>query len=245
MPVLNNVVMAGDVAARSSGDNMRKAVDELSSGDVAETRRDKLLQYLQMSSERIDEERAGIVSDLGDATNQLNHVVEILRDQEQYTHADPVLEKINLAELVREASSVIPANDDIDIAVEVDDTVAGCNVRAHRIGLLQVLNNLLLNAYESIARTKAARGLISVMATVDNDGDDPRVDITIQDSGAGIEPEALEHVFDRGFSTKNAAAGGLGLHWSANAVASMSGQISVSSEGVGKGAEFRLNLKAA
>ncbi|MGI9232368.1 MAG: CHASE4 domain-containing protein [Woeseiaceae bacterium] len=245
MPVLNNVVMARDLAARSSGDNMRKAVDELLSGDASESRRGKLLQYLHMSRDQIDKERENIVNDLGDATNQLNHVVAILRDQEQYTHAEPVLEKVNLAELLKEASCVIPANDDIDVAVEMADTVTSCNVRAHRIGLLQVLNNVLLNAYESIARTQAGRGLISVMAKVDDDAVDPRVHITIQDSGTGIESEALEHVFDRGYTTKSVGAGGLGLHWSANALASMSGQISVFSKGAGQGAEFHLSLKAA
>lgn len=244
MPVLNNVVMARDTAAGASNDNTRRAVDELLSGNAPEDRRERLLRYLYLARDRTDEQHASIIGDLEHATGQLNHVVAILRDQEQYTHAAPVLEMVNLAELVREASSVIPADDNLEVELEVADTVSSCRIRAHRVGLLQVLNNVFLNAYEAIARTNAASGSISIDANIADNGADQQVHIAISDSGVGIKPSTLEHIFDRGYTTKGEGSGGLGLHWSANAIASMGGRITAFSEGLGKGSELRISLSA-
>lgn len=244
MPILNQVVMARDTALDSKESNTRRAVDELLSGDVATDRREKLLQFLHLARAQADEECCSVVGNLGLATEQLDHVVAILKDQEKYTHADPVLERINVAELIQEASSVIPVSDVLCVDLQIDNLASGYDVRAHRIGLLQVFNNVLLNAYESIARTKTARGLIDVMATIDEEAENPLVHITIRDSGSGIDPETLKHVFDRGYTSKDQGSGGLGLHWSANAIASMGGQISAFSAGEGQGAEIHIKLQA-
>jgi sensor domain CHASE-containing protein len=245
MPVLNNVAIARDAAAYSAGKNVRRAEDELLSGNAANERREKLLHYLHAARERTEKEHAAIGQHLDLANEQLDKVVDILRDQEQYTHAEPVLEKINLAELVHEAAAVIPENENLDVTIEIDEELFGCTVHAHRIGLLQVFNNLLLNAHESITRAKMLQGLISVFADIEHDSDEDQVRITVRDTGLGIEPESLEHIFDRGFSSKGSGRGGLGLHWSANALASMRGEISAFSSGLGQGAEFHITLKAA
>ena len=61
------------------------------------------------------------------------------------------------------------------------------------------------------------------------------------DNGAGIAPQNLAKVFERGFSTKERATG-LGLHWCANGVAAMGGGIRAHSAGVGRGATIELLL---
>jgi sensor histidine kinase regulating citrate/malate metabolism len=69
--------------------------------------------------------------------------------------------------------------------------------------------------------------------------------IEVRDNGGGIEPEAMASLFQRGFSTKQEKKGGIGLHWCANSVIAMNGQIHATSDGAGLGATFHLLLPAA
>ncbi|MDH3410748.1 MAG: ATP-binding protein, partial [Gammaproteobacteria bacterium] len=119
-------------------------------------------------------------------------------------------------------------------------------VRAHRIGLLQVLGNLILNAYESIERDKKLKGHIALSALDTVVDDKPMVRLTVRDNGTGFDEDMGRCLFQRGYSSKSkGSATGLGLHWCANAVAGMGGRISAESLGAGQGAEFHVLLPAA
>ena len=67
---------------------------------------------------------------------------------------------------------------------------------------------------------------------------------TVSDNGIGIPPENLTRIFSHGFSTRKGGHG-FGLHSGANAAKEMGGQLSVHSDGVGKGATFTLELPLA
>ena len=62
-----------------------------------------------------------------------------------------------------------------------------------------------------------------------------------EDNGTGIEAGHLQRIFDRRFSTKQRGSG-LGLHWSANAVAALGGRLFAQSRGRGYGAALHLIL---
>jgi len=112
--------------------------------------------------------------------------------------------------------------------------------------LLQVLGNLMLNAYESIERAKSANGRIWLSAKNTVVDDTEMVQLTVRDNGTGFEEDVRNRIFQRGFTSKSEAEfTGLGLHWCANAVASMGGRIFADSEGEGHGAEFHVLLPAA
>lgn len=245
MPIINNVAMAADSAAHASSTNMRRTVDELLSDNIAADRREQLHRFLGMARQQSDEENADITISLHRASQQLNHVVDILKDQEKYAYAEPILENVSVADLLREAIEIIPEDDDPVVEIDINGVASDCMVRAHRAGLLQVFNNILLNAYESIARKETSHGIISISTSITGECEDERFDITVCDSGAGIEPATLDDIFDRGYTSKGNDSIGLGLHWSANALASMRGQISAHSKGSGRGAEFRISLIAA
>jgi signal transduction histidine kinase len=68
-----------------------------------------------------------------------------------------------------------------------------------------------------------------------------RLKVTVRDNGVGIPPENLTRIFSHGFSTRKGGHG-FGLHSGANAAKEMGGQLSVQSEGAGKGATFVLEL---
>jgi signal transduction histidine kinase len=112
--------------------------------------------------------------------------------------------------------------------------------------LLQVLSNLILNAHESIQRAETADGRISLSASDTVLNDSKMVQLTVRDNGCGFEEDVRNRIFQRGFTSKSkGSTTGLGLHWCANAVASMGGRIFADSQGEGKGAAFHVLLPAA
>ena len=92
----------------------------------------------------------------------------------------------------------------------------------------QVLINLLTNAMDACA---VAGGDIMISTYKDSD----RVAVTIKDTGIGIPPENMEHIFRPFFSTKEEVKGtGLGLSVSYGIVKKHQGELRVESEpGVG------------
>jgi signal transduction histidine kinase len=67
------------------------------------------------------------------------------------------------------------------------------------------------------------------------------VKIVVADNGIGIPAENLTKIFNHGFTTRESGHG-FGLHSGANAAKEMGGTLAAHSEGLGKGAEFTLEL---
>jgi signal transduction histidine kinase len=108
----------------------------------------------------------------------------------------------------------------------------------HRI--LQVLSNLTANALQYTP----AGGTVSISAARTNG----TIRITVRDTGAGIAPEHLTHLFDRFYrvdkSRSRAAGGGsgIGLTIAKYLVEAHGGKIWVESEGAGEGSAFSFTL---
>jgi signal transduction histidine kinase len=98
----------------------------------------------------------------------------------------------------------------------------------------QVFMNLVLNASQAITE----EGTITIR-TRRSDG---CAVVEISDSGPGIAPDNLEHIFDVGFTTKPTKSGmGLGLGLSRDIIERQGGRIEVESP-PGEGATFRVLL---
>ena len=100
--------------------------------------------------------------------------------------------------------------------------------------LNQVFLNLLANAAQAIPD----KGDIYITTSCL----DSYIEISIRDTGKGIQSQDLMHVFDPGFTTKGVGVGtGLGLSISYNIIKNHHGEIRVNSE-PGAGAEFIIKL---
>ena len=109
--------------------------------------------------------------------------------------------------------------------------------------LIQVLTNLLANALRHTPRD----GQVTVKATQE----DTHVVISVVDTGVGISPENLSHIFTRFFrvdksrSRQQGGGSGIGLTVSKHLVEAMDGEIWADSAGLGEGATFSFSLKFA
>ena len=245
-PLLNGVERIARAFRVADDLRIAEATEQLRDAECPPDRTAKLLEYVDASFDHIRKSNAEATDDMRIVMAQARQVEDILADQEKFAGDKPATENISVEEVVDEAANVIPKDARDKIAVQFDDELPEFRVHAHRIGLLQVMGNLILNAYESIQRARQKQGQITLSAHAETIEDQPMVRVTVRDNGTGFDAATNQKVFQRGFTSKGEGdTTGLGLHWCANAVAGMGGQISAESAGAGKGAEFHVLLPVA
>jgi two-component system NtrC family sensor kinase len=110
-------------------------------------------------------------------------------------------------------------------------------IKGSLINLQQVFLNLLLNAVQAMPHG----GTIRVNAELEPQG---YIRVDVSDTGAGIQPEDLEHIFDPFYTTKEVGQGtGLGLSVSYGLVKKHGGYIEVKSQ-IDQGSTFSVFLPA-
>ena len=93
--------------------------------------------------------------------------------------------------------------------------------------LFQVFTNLIMNAIQAMERHDAKR-VLSISLGFDSPENGEWIRAVVEDTGPGIEGEAIPRIFDPFFTTKSGAAGtGLGLAVARSAVEEMGGSINV------------------
>ncbi|HET8668237.1 MAG TPA: PocR ligand-binding domain-containing protein [Terriglobales bacterium] len=104
----------------------------------------------------------------------------------------------------------------------------------------QILSNLLANSIDAVRDA----GTIHVRVKRSSFNGAPRVQVTVADTGAGIEPQNLRRLFEPFFTTKKDVGTGLGL-WICQQIANRAGgRIKVRSR-AGMGTVFSVELPAA
>jgi signal transduction histidine kinase len=179
---------------------------------------------------------------LSDQTRLLTRLVDDLYDLSQAEAQQMVLHKqvVNIADLVKETAvsfKPVAAAKHVTLQVELLGVTPYANVDSGR--MRQALHNLLTNAL----RHTPEEGEIWV--TVVQTGE--VLHIKVRDSGSGIEPQHLPHVFERFYRTDSARSRdkggtGLGLAIVKAIVEAHDGQISATSAGRDQGATFEISL---
>ncbi len=135
--------------------------------------------------------------------------------------------------------TIQPAADAKGIHIEMQLDQATGAISADPDRLQQVIWNLLSNAIKFTPKD----GVITVRLAPVNS----HIEIIVADTGMGIKPEFLAHVFDRfrqadASSTRRYGGLGLGLSIVKNLVELHGGTVSVASPGEGQGASFKITL---
>ncbi|MEP6737353.1 MAG: ATP-binding protein [Chryseolinea sp.] len=152
---------------------------------------------------------------------------------------DPTLMHIGVTELINEIGNLFAQHfikENIDFIRPtgyIDQTIF-----ADRNLTMQVLINLIKNAMESMSNFKDRK---QIVISVEREG--PKyVNISISDTGCGIEGDELDQIFVPFYSTKKSGSG-IGLSISQQIMQKQKGNIIVSST-PGRGSVFTLNFMA-
>ncbi|MFF4576590.1 sensor histidine kinase [Streptomyces sp. NPDC001410] len=217
-------------------------------GDVAHELRTPLatieayLEGLADGVRTLDEHTLDV---LGVQTARLHRLVEDISLVSRAEEHQLVLARATLptARLVDAAAAAVRPGfqtKGVDLCVMVTPGTPAVDVDRDR--LVQVLVNLLTNAL----RHTPAGGMVTLAAEPAGRG----AVISVADTGEGIAAEHLPHVFERFYRADTArdrerGGSGIGLTIARALVQAHGGTITVSSEGLGRGALFRISLPPA
>lgn len=173
-------------------------------------------------------------------TDMLNDLLDFARLEAGQLAVMP--RPTSLPDLVRQALTPMrPALERKQLRLRTDLPAELPDVLADPDRVVQVLSNLLSNA----TKFTPQGGAITVRAAVQPDGSALRVEVV--DSGVGIPPEDMAHLFGRFFQTaagRRAGGTGLGLHVSKGLIEAQGGTMGVESQPA-QGSTFWLSLPLA
>ena len=171
------------------------------------------------------------------AAGRMNVLLEDLLDTSKIEAGRYVVRPVSLdvSQMFDEAYSLLAPlamEKGIDLSFNAEP---GLQINADPERLFQVLSNLIGNAIKFTPR----QGNIGISAMSSGE----EIVFSVRDSGEGIAPEQLPHVFDRYWTqTENNPTGsGLGLYITQGIVQAHGGKIVAESE-VGRGSEFRFTV---
>jgi signal transduction histidine kinase len=186
-----------------------------------------------------------IIWSRGVIARQLKHMIRLvddLLDVSRIARGKIVLvsEAVPIAEVIAAAvETVQPLLEQKKQQLEINASSEQLTVRGDPIRLAQVVGNLLHNAVKY-----TGEGGQIVLATRFNEG---QAEIVVRDSGIGIPPEALPHIFELFTqipSERTSTSGGLGIGLAlVRALVELhGGEIKAASRGTDQGSEFTLRL---
>ncbi|SEK63094.1 PAS domain-containing hybrid sensor histidine kinase/response regulator [Nitrosovibrio tenuis] len=153
------------------------------------------------------------------------------------------VQRLDLASIAEAAvESVTPAAEAKGIHIRKKIDLAAGLVSGDNNRLQQIIWNLLSNAVKFTPKEGSIDIVVERVSS--------HLEVTIKDSGLGIKPEFLPHVFDRfrqedSSLTRNHGGLGLGLAMVKQLVYLHGGTVRAESEGEGKGASFVMTLPLA
>ncbi|MCE3043993.1 ATP-binding protein [Legionella sp. 16cNR16C] len=193
-------------------------------------------QYLLKLSEIIIENNQKCEAEIANISRDLHHIKDIVSMQQCFSGVPGVQEKIFIPDIIDTALQ-LSINLARDTFIEIKKDLEPVFIVSDKSKLLQILVNLIRNAKDAVLSNINKNKEIELIAQKHNDS----IHITVKDNGTGIDPENLNKIFSFGFTTK-AEGHGFGLHSSGLSTQEMGGSLTAYSEGLGKGAVFRLTL---
>jgi|MudIll2142460700_1097286.scaffolds.fasta_scaffold23578_2 signal transduction histidine kinase len=183
-----------------------------------------------------NEQRIEFMSKVERETERIKEIVKNLLDFSKPKEVDLKEADINTAiqkslKLVQNMLDI----SDVETRLVFEDSIPTAFIDEHQFQ--QVLVNLITNAVH--AMPGGGRLFLKTRATKQKD----TIEVSVMDTGKGIPPEHLPHIFDPFFSTKGEGGTGLGLSVSYGIIKHHGGTIRVESK-VGVGTTFTIELPA-
>lgn len=183
---------------------------------------------------------------LGNAELAMNRAIRLTKQLLTFAKGgDPVTEDVSLGELIEEVARFDLTGSNVTLVYQQVDGLWMAKVDRGQIQ--QVISNLTINARQ--AMHSGGRLFIAVENAEVQDNTlpllrpDNYLKITVRDEGCGIDPNAVDQIFDPYFTNKHNGIG-LGLATTYSIITKHGGHIGVVSE-QGKGTTFTLYLPAS
>jgi signal transduction histidine kinase len=204
-----------------------------------------LMIYMDiLELENRPEQRASYLSVLREETNRLTQLVNDVLDISHLdlgVYRNTLAQKIDLNELIEDLVSGLSVRADVlGLKLEVDLTEEPTPISGTKEQVTRVVTNLLGNAIKY-----TQKGGIHVKTW----HDDGCVVLEIEDTGMGIAPQDLDHVYERFYRGENVSQStipgtGLGLAIAYEIIMSLGGNIRIESE-LGSGTTVTVSLPSS
>jgi two-component system, NtrC family, sensor kinase len=249
---LGNAMTPLGVRVSKLGDRLRdaplshveQALAELGDQSVNVARRADMQEFLNLACRELAATIKEAQSDLDVVQRQATIVQTALTELMRSTRNAHVVESVRLPDLVAQTLEIVPDNCRQRLVVDADESLRKVGaVQVARTVLRLILQNLIINAADSVRDAGRDKGVLRFAAEIVRDDGSEQLHLQCKDDGVGIAADNLQRVFDKGFSTKSRETNyGIGLHWCANAIAALGGRIWAASDGPGLGASMHLML---
>ena len=201
----------------------------------------KLVNYLISLNDTLQRERCENLEELRRLQETIRHIRDAIASQQNHARLSDFRQRVDLLELLEESLLVnVTLRQETGVRVELT-TPEVADVYVNRSRVAQVLVNLERNALLSMQAVPRDDHLLTIIVSVHHPD---TLEFLIQDTGSGFTPDVHRRMFAQGFTTRRDGSG-QGLHYCANAIREMGGEISAESEGPGCGAAFRFTIPRA
>jgi signal transduction histidine kinase len=179
---------------------------------------------------------------------QSHMILTIKHQQEAFVETrkkrEKFIQKFSIKELIE--NILYDFQSDLEkrnIKMETEFSSPDLFITNQRHQIIHGIINLFRNSMEAIEESENKdKGNIFIKAEkICTNDKDNRVLIIFRDNGSGIKEDNMPDIFKAGFTTKKYGHG-LGLHSFLNFLSENKGTISVSSEGINRGTEFRIEV---
>jgi PAS domain S-box-containing protein len=186
-------------------------------------------------------ERDWFATEIAAMQKNIDYIKAIIAMQQNYATTAGVVEKIEASALFNDALRMNERDLSGHQIRVVRDFAPVPSLTIEKDKVLQILINLIHNAREACDEFSSIGHGEKIVTVSIRPGSPGHVCLIVGDNGIGIPAENLTRIFSHGFTTR-AGGHGFALHTSILAAKTMQGSLTASSEGVGKGASFTLEL---
>jgi two-component system NtrC family sensor kinase len=190
--------------------------------------------YAEVYDNLSREDRIGFMQKIEEETERIKDIIKNLLDFSKPKEAN--LHKADINAVIRKTLSLVQNMlnvSNIDAKLALAEGLPAVFIDEHQ--MQQVIVNLVVNAIQAMQ----PGGKLHISTHPGSTANTVAIDV--KDTGKGIPPEFLSHIFDPFFSTKGVGGTGLGLSVSYGIIKNHKGTITVESA-VGTGTTFSIEL---
>jgi len=227
-------------------ENLEQAQSELQHSSLDSERRKDLMRFVDLTFQDVLMNLNEMVTGLDDLSEQVVQIEDMLNIQRTFGREDKPVEFIEPVELLNKALEMVPESVQNECRISVHSKIKKLPaIPVEPTTFVQILQNLLINAAESLEKEEPLYRKIRISADIETVEERQMLHWQIQDNGGGIAEEKIQHIFERGASSKQKGLTGIGLHWCANTLTAMKGRIWAESQGLHCGAVFHILIPMA